>query len=232
MSESKSQVKPFEISKRMVWEAYLRVKANKGAPGVDGVTIEQYEQNLKNNLFKLWNRLSSGSYFPPPVKAVRDTEGRRQRDPDPRSAHCGRSDRRDGGGHVLGARGGANLPSRLLWLPPGTVGLGRGGHMPGALLEERLGRRSRHSGVLRQRGPLARAQGGSTAHRPEMDPAVCEEVATCTAARAGRHPGRPGSGYPTGFLDLSGVGEPVSALRVRYVAGSGVPGGHVRAVLR
>ena len=70
MSESKSQVKPFEISKRLVWEAYLRVKANKGAAGVDGVSIEQYEQDLKNNLFKLWNRLSSGSYFPPPVKAV------------------------------------------------------------------------------------------------------------------------------------------------------------------
>ncbi len=70
MSESKSQAKPFEISKRVVWEAYLRVKANKGAAGVDGCTIEQYEQNLKNNLFKLWNRLSSGSYFPPPVKAV------------------------------------------------------------------------------------------------------------------------------------------------------------------
>jgi RNA-directed DNA polymerase len=70
VNESKSQVKPFEISKQMVWEAYLRVSANKGAAGVDGVTIEQYEQNLKNNLFKLWNRMSSGSYFPPPVKAV------------------------------------------------------------------------------------------------------------------------------------------------------------------
>lgn len=70
MGESKSQVKPFEISKRVVWEAYLRVRANKGAAGVDGQTIEQYEQDLKDNLFKLWNRLSSGSYFPPPVKAV------------------------------------------------------------------------------------------------------------------------------------------------------------------
>lgn len=70
MSESKSQVKPFAISKRVVWEAYERVKANKGAAGVDGQTIEQYEQDLKNNLYKLWNRLSSGSYFPPPVKAV------------------------------------------------------------------------------------------------------------------------------------------------------------------
>jgi len=70
VSESKSQGKPFEISKQLVWEAYLRVKANKGAAGVDGVTIEQFEQDLKNNLFKLWNRMSSGSYFPPPVKAV------------------------------------------------------------------------------------------------------------------------------------------------------------------
>ena len=70
MSESRSQVKPFDISKHMVWEAYLRVKANKGAAGVDGVSIEQFERDLKNNLFKLWNRMSSGSYFPPPVKAV------------------------------------------------------------------------------------------------------------------------------------------------------------------
>ncbi|MEO3781156.1 group II intron reverse transcriptase/maturase [Micromonospora sp. B11E3] len=70
MSESKSQVKPFAISKRVVWEAYERVKANKGAAGVDGQTIVQYEQDLQNNLYRLWNRLSSGSYFPPPVKAV------------------------------------------------------------------------------------------------------------------------------------------------------------------
>ena len=54
----------------MVWEAYQRVKANNGAAGVDDVTVEQYEQDLKNNLFRLWNRMSSGSYFPPPVKAV------------------------------------------------------------------------------------------------------------------------------------------------------------------
>jgi RNA-directed DNA polymerase len=70
VSESKSQVKPFVIDKWMVWEAYQRVKANQGAAGVDGQTIEQFEQDLKNNLYKLWNRLSSGSYFPPPVKAV------------------------------------------------------------------------------------------------------------------------------------------------------------------
>jgi RNA-directed DNA polymerase len=65
-----SQKKPFEISKWVVWEAYQRVKANKGAAGVDGVSIEEFERDRDANLFKLWNRMSSGSYFPPPVKAV------------------------------------------------------------------------------------------------------------------------------------------------------------------
>src|SRR3989440_1609432 len=65
-----SKPKPFEISKEVVWEAYLRVKANKGAAGVDGKSIEEFERDLKGNLYKLWNRLSSGSYFPPPVRAV------------------------------------------------------------------------------------------------------------------------------------------------------------------
>ena len=70
MSELKSSAKPFEISKWEVWQAYEKVKANKGAPGVDGVDLETFDSDLKNNLFKIWNRMSSGSYFPPPVKAV------------------------------------------------------------------------------------------------------------------------------------------------------------------
>ena len=70
MSESRPKGKPFDIPKQMVWEAYQRVKANKGAAGVDGQSVEQFEQDLKNNLYRLWNRMSSGSYFPPPVKAV------------------------------------------------------------------------------------------------------------------------------------------------------------------
>ncbi len=68
MSEPK--LKSFEISKMAVWEAYRRVKANKGGAGVDGESIAEFEQDLKGNLYKLWNRLSSGSYFPPPVRAV------------------------------------------------------------------------------------------------------------------------------------------------------------------
>ncbi|WSV81293.1 Tn3 family transposase [Nocardia sp. NBC_01009] len=70
MSELKSTGKPFEISKREVWEAWEKVKQNKGGSGVDGVTIEDFEKDLKNNLYKIWNRMSSGSYFPPPVRAV------------------------------------------------------------------------------------------------------------------------------------------------------------------
>jgi RNA-directed DNA polymerase len=61
VDELKSPGKPFDISKRAVWEAYQKVKANKGAPGVDEVSIEEFEKDLKNNLFKIWNRMSSGS---------------------------------------------------------------------------------------------------------------------------------------------------------------------------
>jgi group II intron reverse transcriptase/maturase len=69
MSRAKS-VKPFNVTKRDVWEAYKRVKANKGAAGVDGQSIAEFEENLSSNLYKLWNRLASGSYFPPPVRRV------------------------------------------------------------------------------------------------------------------------------------------------------------------
>jgi RNA-directed DNA polymerase len=62
--------KPFEIPKRLVWEAYRDVKAKGGAAGVDRESIEEFETDLKDNLYRLWNRLSSGSYFPPPVKGV------------------------------------------------------------------------------------------------------------------------------------------------------------------
>uniref|UniRef100_UPI003D8EE5AD reverse transcriptase domain-containing protein n=1 Tax=Gordonia sp. B7-2 TaxID=3420932 RepID=UPI003D8EE5AD len=67
---SKPKSKSFEISKNVVFEAYRRVKANKGAAGVDGQSIAEFEVDLKDNLYRLWNRMSSGSYFPPPVKMV------------------------------------------------------------------------------------------------------------------------------------------------------------------
>jgi len=66
-----NEAKPFCISKKEVWEAYKRVKANKGAAGSDEQSIDDFEKRLKKNLYKIWNRMSSGSYFPPPVKSVK-----------------------------------------------------------------------------------------------------------------------------------------------------------------
>jgi group II intron reverse transcriptase/maturase len=70
MDKLKSSGKSFEISKQEVWEAYRKVRANKGAPGVDQVTLDEFEADLRSNLYRIWNRMSSGSYFPPPVRAV------------------------------------------------------------------------------------------------------------------------------------------------------------------
>ena len=70
MTSTNTTDKPFTIEKRRVYEAYKAVKSNKGAAGVDGQTIEQFEADLKGNLYKIWNRMSSGTYFPPPVRAV------------------------------------------------------------------------------------------------------------------------------------------------------------------
>ena len=66
-----SEAKPFVISRWEVWEAYKRVKANKGAAGVDEQTMAEFERDLKGNLYKIWNRMSSGSYFPSPVRTVK-----------------------------------------------------------------------------------------------------------------------------------------------------------------
>jgi group II intron reverse transcriptase/maturase len=65
-----SSAKPYDIAKRTVWDAYQQVRANRGAAGIDDETIADFERDLSKNLYKLWNRMSSGSYFPPPVKQV------------------------------------------------------------------------------------------------------------------------------------------------------------------
>ena len=70
MDELKASGKPFQISKQEVWDAWIKVKGNQGAPGVDGQSIEAFEKDLKDNLYRIWNRMSSGTYFPPPVMAV------------------------------------------------------------------------------------------------------------------------------------------------------------------
>ena len=68
--EPVSSAKSFGISKHVVLEAYRRVKANRGAAGIDGESIEMFEADLKSNLYRIWNRMSSGAYFPPAVKQV------------------------------------------------------------------------------------------------------------------------------------------------------------------
>ncbi len=65
-----SGAKPFQIPKQIVWKAYLQVKSKDGAAGVDSESIEAFERNLKANLYRIWNRMSSGTYFPPPVRQV------------------------------------------------------------------------------------------------------------------------------------------------------------------
>jgi hypothetical protein len=101
---SSRQDKPFDISKKLVWEAYRRVKANQGAAGVDGVSIEEFEKDLPNNLFKIWNRMSSGGYFPSAGQGGGDPQTRRHE-------NVGRADRggprgadsgRDGAGSPYG----------------------------------------------------------------------------------------------------------------------------------
>src|SRR5436309_14267192 len=74
------EAKPYAIPKQLVWDAYQRVKANRGAAGVDGESLAVFEKDLKDNLYMVWNRMSSGSYFPPPVRLVeieKDDGGKR-----------------------------------------------------------------------------------------------------------------------------------------------------------
>ena len=88
--------KPFQYREEMCgYEAYKAVRSNRGAAGVDGQTLDEFDKDLKGNLYKIWNRMSSGSYFPPPVRAVsipkKGGDGEKSR-----CAHCRRSDRADG----------------------------------------------------------------------------------------------------------------------------------------
>ena len=100
------EAKPYEIPKQLVWEAYQRVKANRGAAGVDGESLAAFEKDLKGNLYKIWNRMSSGSYFPPPVRLVEIPKDERRHAPAGHS-HGGRSRGADGREDGPGAGGGA-----------------------------------------------------------------------------------------------------------------------------
>ena len=132
------EAKPYNIPKQLVWDAYQRVKANRGAAGVDGESLAAFEQDLKGNLYKVWNRMSSGSYFPPPVRLVeipKDNGGTRPLGiPTVADRVC--SDGRENG---PGAAGGTRVPSGLLWLSTRQVGTRRSGDGEDAMLGDRLG---------------------------------------------------------------------------------------------
>lgn len=66
-----NKTKSFDIPKKLVFEAFKLIKANKGQAGIDDMSLEKFEENLKDNLYKIWNKMSLGTYFPPPVKVVK-----------------------------------------------------------------------------------------------------------------------------------------------------------------
>jgi len=70
MGRPEPKVKSFDISKRLVFEAWEKVRDNAGAPGVDAVSVSQFQERERDSLYKLWNRMSAGSYMPGPVRAV------------------------------------------------------------------------------------------------------------------------------------------------------------------
>ena len=134
------EAKPFDIPKREVWEAFKKVKANQGAAGVDGQTIADFEADLSNNLYKLWNRLSSGSYFPPPVRRVdipKANGGTRPLGIPTVADRIAQEVAR----RYLEPRFGAGVPRRLLWLQARPICDRCGAPSPPALLAIRLGAR-------------------------------------------------------------------------------------------
>ena len=130
-----TSTKPYCIAKRTVWEAYQQVKANRGAAGIDDETIVMFEQSLSRNLYKLWNRMSSGSYFPSPVKQVEIPKakgGTRKLGIPAVSDRIAQtvvnhpSEYKSFAGDPGQARHRADsrtgISSRLLWIPAGTLG--------------------------------------------------------------------------------------------------------------
>ena len=89
MDGSQPKVKSFDISKRLILEAWEKVRANGGAPGVDAVSISMFEADEISNLYKVWNRMSAGSYMPGPVRGGGDTERSWSGHKGPRCAHGG-----------------------------------------------------------------------------------------------------------------------------------------------
>lgn len=231
MGETRSLGKSFDIPKMLIWEAYLKVSGNKGAAGVDGQSLAEFEQDLRNNLFKLWNRMSSGSYFPGPVKAV----------PIPKP---------DGGTRILGVPTIADRIAQTavaMILEPEVEPVfhtdsydyrpGKSALDAVEVCKQRCWRRPwvvdlDIQRLLRQRSACANHRRSGETHGLAMGCALCESV----ACRAGSAPGwqscRPRQGNSAGFGDFTIVVKPLPALRVGLLARQEFPSGAVREVLR
>jgi RNA-directed DNA polymerase len=141
------EAKPYVIPKQLVWEAYQRVKANRGAAGVDGESLAAFEKDLKGNLYKVWNRMSSGSYFPPPVRLVeipKDSGGTRPLGIPTVADRVAQTVVK----MVLEPLVEPHLPPGLVRLSTRQVGARRGGGGEEAMLGRRLGHRPGHQRFL------------------------------------------------------------------------------------
>ena len=168
--------KPFNIDKQQVYEAYQAVKSNGGAAGVDGQTIEQFEADLKSNLYKIWNRMSSGSYFPPPVRAVsipKKTGGQRILGVPTVADRVAQMVVK----RVIEPDSGSDISGRLLRLPAGKIGAGCCRSHARAVLEIRLGFGVRHQRPVRQHRPRAVAAGCPETRNVQMGAAVHRAMA-------------------------------------------------------
>ena len=228
MGKSGPEGKPFQISKRLVWEAYKSVKRNKGAAGVDGQSIEVFEADLKNNLYRIWNRLSSGTYFPPPVRAVEI--------PKPHG----------GGTRILG------VPTVADRIAQTVAAKQLESRMESIFHEDSYGYRPGRSPLdavakCRERCwkkdwvlDLDVQKFFDSVDHDRMIKAVevntdqkwvvCEKVAEGADSDVRWKTGRAGYGHSSGICHFACACQSLHALRVRFVVGAGVPGCRVRAV--
>jgi RNA-directed DNA polymerase len=224
MVESKSKVKSFVISKKVVLEAWEDVGSNQGGAGVDGETIEDFERDLSGNLYRIWNRLSSGSYMPPAVRAVQVSKK-----------------------HALGVRvlGVPTIADRVAqtvvkrYLEPGVepnFHPDSYGYRPGRSAYDAVGvcreRCRKYDWVIDldyqsffdsiDHELMLRAVAAHTQERWIL--LLCGAVAESPDPTRGRHRGSARARDPSGFCDLSDTGKYLPASRVRCVDGPGVPG--------
>ena len=213
MNQLKSSGKPFDISKLEVWNAWLKVKGNQGAPGgrwavaggVRGRSKEPSVQDLESDVI--------GQLLSVPGQGGGDPEGAWRGHPHVGGTDHLRSGGPDGGRRPAGSNGRADLPPRLLRLSAEPINTGGGRGVPEALLDIRLGDRSRHPEIFRQRAVGSRGQGRRGAHRRSVGSAVCEAVAGRSTAARRRVLAAAGPGDSARVGGLARTGESVHAQR-------------------